>query len=95
MKSVKLLLAVGIVALFAGCSSTNKTVASAPAAAPNTERAYPLLNYRGPEAMDNNEVVQASRQCILYKMRPNVNYLSVRTEHGKTLVPVSVICEPF
>lgn len=89
MKHFKLPLVLGAAILFTGCASTSTPapVAEAPS--------YKLLNYRGPEAMDNNEVVQASRQCILYKMRPNVNYLSVRTDHGKTLVPVSVTCEPF
>jgi hypothetical protein len=56
---------------------------------------YKLKGYSGPEAMDNQEVVQASRQCLFNKLRPNVNYLSVRTDQGKTLVPVSVTCEPF
>lgn len=59
------------------------------------EPTYKLKGYNGPEAMDNNEVVMYSKQCILNKMRPDVSYLSVKTDHGKTLVPVSVNCFPY
>jgi len=45
--------------------------------------------------MDNNEVVQQSKQCIYAKMHPNITYLSVHTEQGKVLVPVGVYCEPI
>jgi hypothetical protein len=56
---------------------------------------YKLNGYKGPEAMDNNEVVQAAKQCINNRMRPDINYLSVRTDQGKVLVPVSVNCLPL
>jgi len=58
------------------------------------ETSYKLKGYNGPEAMDNNEVVMASKQCIINKMRP-INYLSVKTDHGRVLVPVSVNCNPY
>lgn len=79
---MKALLLCGVLISLVGCSSTAPPV-------------YKLKGYSGPEAMDNQEVVQASRQCITNKLRPNVNYLAVRTDQGKTLVPVSVTCEPF
>ena len=56
---------------------------------------YKLNGYKGPEAMDNNEVMQAAKQCINNRMRPDINYLSVRTDQGKVLVPVSVNCLPL
>ena len=56
---------------------------------------YHLQGYKGPEAMDNQEVVQASKEFIFNRMRPNVTYLMVKTDQGKTRVPVSVSCEPF
>ena len=56
---------------------------------------YKLRNYQGPEAMDSDEVLAASRQCILIRMRPQVTHVTVRTEAGKLRVPVSVSCEPF
>lgn len=67
-------------------------VAPAPIEAP---RIYKLKNYDGPEAMTNNEVLEAQRECILRKMRPHVTKLSVKTEYSSVLVPVSVECEPF
>jgi hypothetical protein len=55
-----------------------------------------LSGYKGPEAMDRNEAVQASKQCVFAKMRANVEYLSVKTDAGpKVLVPVNVHCEPY
>ena len=56
---------------------------------------YKLTGYKGPEAMDRNEVVQSSKQCILAKMRPNVEYVSAKTDSGKVLVPINVHCEPY
>ena len=93
MKTKLILVAVAAVVLSA-CSST------APVKKEEEKVAYPgpvlkLKNYEGPEAMDDNEVRQAQKQCILSKMTPNTHYLSVRTEYGKTSVPVRVICEPF
>lgn len=67
-------------------------VAPAPIEAP---KVYKLKNYDGPEAMTNNEVLEAQRECLLRKMRPHVTKLSVRTEYSAVLVPVSVECEPF
>lgn len=86
---MKYLLCVPVIML-AACGSTPP----APQAS-QTPPIYSLHGYKGPEAMESVEVVQASKQCVYAKMRPNVNYLSVRTEQGKVLVPVSVNCEPF
>jgi hypothetical protein len=88
---IKLLLPLLVVSSVVGCSSSPKYANDNITPAP----VYKLKNYDGPEAMNNQEVVQASKQCIFNKMRPNVSYLSVRTDQGKTLVPVSVICEPM
>ena len=56
---------------------------------------YKMKGYTGPEAMDRNEVVQASKQCIYAKMRPNVEYLSARSDSGKVMVPVNVHCQAY
>jgi hypothetical protein len=56
---------------------------------------YKMKGYTGPEAMDRNEVVQASKQCIYAKLRPNVEYLSARTDTGKVMVPVNVHCQAY
>lgn len=84
-KSLATLLVIGIV----GCSSTKTDDYT------KNGEVYKLNNYRGPEALQQNEVIQASKQCVLSKMRPNIHYLNVKTEHGKTMVPVNVTCEMY
>ena len=84
MKS-KLLLSLLVVIGAVGCAS-NEVV---------KPTVYKLQNYTGPVAMVANEVVQASKQCMFAKMKPNVHYLSVKTDQGKVMVPVSVICENY
>jgi hypothetical protein len=60
------------------------------------ETVYKLKGYDGPVAMDNNELVQASKQCLYARLKPNVQYVSVKIDTGgKTLVPVSVLCEAY
>jgi len=106
---VKLFAALAAVALVTGCSTATKTAweVSVPAKQPdaptvivNMPKApesdvYKLQNYKGPEAMDSNELAMHSRECVLSKLRPHVTYVSVRAESGKILVPVSVNCEPY
>ena len=65
------------------------------AACASGPKEYKLKGYDGPEAMDNNEVMMMAKQCINNRMRPDINYLSVRTDQGKVLVPVSVNCLPL
>jgi len=78
---MKKIIAIGLIGFgIVGCSS-----------APT----YKMKGYTGPEAMDRNEVVQASKQCIYAKMRPNVEYLSARTDSGKVMVPVNVHCQAY
>ena len=60
-----------------------------------TKAVFKLKNYDGPEAMDQNEVIAAARECIKVRLQPKITYLSVRTDHGKLQVPVSVMCENF
>jgi len=60
-----------------------------------TKTVFKLKNYEGPEAMDQNEVIAAARECIKVQLQPKITYLSVRTDHGKLQVPVSVMCENF
>jgi len=54
-----------------------------------------LRGYNGPVAMEDVEVLQASKQCMYAKLRPNVEYTTVRIDTGgKVLVPIRVHCEP-
>ena len=89
MKS-KLLLCLLVAVGVSGCASKSTTedyTANSPV--------YKLKGYNGPEAMQNTEVVQASKQCIFAKLRPNVHYLNVKTDQGRVMVPVNVTCETY
>ena len=94
---MKQLLIAGIIAvsLFGCASHKPETLYSPSPYKPPEDGVYKLQGYKGPEAMGSQEVVEASRQCIMNKMQPNVHYLAVRTDQGKTMVPVNVICNPF
>ena len=48
-----------------------------------------IPGYEGPKAMDRGAVVSGGR------MKPTVQYLSQKTEHGVVLVPVDVLCDPY
>ena len=89
MKS-KLLLSLLVVTGVVGCANNPKVDETLV-----KPTVYKLQNYTGPEAMGSNEVVQASKQCMFAKMKPNVHYLSVKTDQGRVMVPVSVICENY
>lgn len=96
--NAKLISAITITVVLAGCSTFGSSTSHEPVRVvegPDSKGTYRLQGYKGPEAMENIEVMQASRDCIVNRMRPNVSYLMVRTDQGKTRVPVSVVCEPF
>ena len=57
---------------------------------------YKLKGFEGPEAMSAEEVRQAHKHCILSKMQPFTQYLTVRVDTGsKIQVPIGVVCEAF
>ena len=89
MKS-KLLLLLLFVSGVVGCASHK-----APDEFERNGQVYKLKGYDGPEAMQSTEVVQASKQCIFAKMKPNVHYLNVKTDQGRVMVPVNVTCETY
>lgn len=94
-----------VVSLLTGCASTFETTSKVGNSIGRNEPqkvaaivtpVYKLNNYNGPDAMDRNEAIQAAKQCLFAKMRPNVEYISVRTDTGsKVMVPVNVHCEPY
>jgi hypothetical protein len=88
----KSLLTILVLSVFVtGCAST-KSVAEQEK---TSNDVYKLQNYKGPEAMDSNELALHSRECVASKLRPRVTYVSVRAEAGKILVPISVVCESY
>lgn len=89
MKS-KLLLSLLFVSGVVGCASQKPADEFE-----RTGQVYKLHGYDGPEAMQSTEVVQASKQCIFAKMKPNVHYLNVKTDQGRVMVPVNVTCETY
>jgi uncharacterized lipoprotein YajG len=54
-----------------------------------------IQGYEGPKAMDRGAVVQGARDCINGRMKPTVQYLSQKTEHGVVMVPVDVHCDTY
>jgi uncharacterized lipoprotein YajG len=54
-----------------------------------------IPGYDGPKALDRGAVVSGARDCINGRMKPTVQYLSQKTEHGVVLVPVDVLCDPY
>lgn len=54
-----------------------------------------IPGYEGPKAMQQHEVISASRSCTNTRMKPSVVYLAQKTEFGSVLVPVGVNCDPY
>ena len=54
-----------------------------------------ITGYDGPKALDREGVIQGSRSCINTRMKPQIIYLSQKTDFGSVLVPVDVQCENY
>jgi hypothetical protein len=54
-----------------------------------------ISGYDGPKYMDRPAVIAGARDCINGRMKPTVQYLSQKTDHGVVLVPVEVHCDPY
>ena len=54
-----------------------------------------IAGYDGPKALDRDGVIQGSRSCINTRMKPQVVYLTQKTDFGSVLVPVDVHCENY
>lgn len=53
-----------------------------------------IEGYEGPKAMGRYEVIQANKECMNARLRPNVEYLPQKYPSGTIMVPVNVHCEP-
>jgi hypothetical protein len=53
---------------------------------------YPR-EFTEPTSMHRTEVIQAVRQCINAKMKPQIEYLPVKTEQGRVITPINVHCD--
>lgn len=54
-----------------------------------------LTGFEKPELISRNEVIQANKDCINAKMKPVIQYVPQKTEHGTIMLPISVNCEPY
>lgn len=54
-----------------------------------------LAGFEKPELISRNEVIQANKDCINAKMKPSIQYVPQKTEHGTIMLPISVNCEPY
>lgn len=45
------------------------------------------------EYIQRQEVIHAARECVNARMRPNIQYVRQKTDHGIIMVPVLVTCE--
>lgn len=52
-----------------------------------------LDGFEKAKVIERSEVIQASKDCINAKMRPVIQTLPQKTEHGTIMYPVSVSCE--
>jgi starvation-inducible outer membrane lipoprotein len=45
--------------------------------------------------MDRTDVIKAARECINARMKPVVQSVPQRTDHGSILIPIAVNCEIY
>lgn len=67
-------------------------LASGCASNPSQPKHYPK-GFKEPESMHRTEVIQATRQCLNAKMKPNIEYLAVKTDQGRVITPIQVHCD--
>jgi hypothetical protein len=54
-----------------------------------------IPGYDGPKALEQSQVASMSRTCINTRMKPQIIYLTQKTDFGTVLVPVDVHCENY
>lgn len=93
---MKKLLIVTLLAALTGCASQNQPVnhAQVPTVQYATTGSAQLQAIKDPlRQMDRADVIQAARDCINAKMKPNIQNLPQQTTHGVIVIPVFVSCE--
>jgi hypothetical protein len=69
-----------------GCASNNPSQPQLP------PKHYPR-EFVEPTSMHRTEVIQAVRECINAKLKPNIEYIPVKTDKGRVVTPVNVHCD--
>ena len=54
-----------------------------------------VAGFDKPQLISRNEVIQANKDCINARMKPTIQYVPQKTEHGTIMLPISVNCEPY
>lgn len=54
-----------------------------------------ISGFKEPEVITRSEVIQASKDCINARMKPIIQHLPQKTEHGTVMLPIYVNCEPY
>ena len=54
-----------------------------------------LEGFEKAKVIERAEVIQASKDCINAKMRPVIQTLPQKTDHGVIMMPVAVQCETY
>ena len=54
-----------------------------------------LAGFERPELISRNEIIQANKDCINARMKPSIQYVPQKTEHGTIMLPIAVNCEPY
>lgn len=54
-----------------------------------------IAGFKEPEVLSRVEVMQASKDCINARMKPNIQHLPQKTEHGTVMLPIYVNCESY
>ena len=54
-----------------------------------------LQGFTDPRVVERIEVIQAQKDCINARMKPVIQTLPQKTEHGTIMLPVAVSCEAY
>ena len=54
-----------------------------------------LQGFKDPKLVQRAEVIRAQKDCIDAKMKPVIQSLPQKTEHGTIMLPVAVTCETY
>jgi hypothetical protein len=54
-----------------------------------------VVGFDKPQLISRNEIIQANKDCINARMKPTIQYVPQKTEHGTIMLPISVNCEPY
>jgi hypothetical protein len=68
-------------------------LASGCASSPSQPPKHYPREFTEPTSMHRTEVIQAVRQCVNAKLKPQIEYLPVKTEQGRVITPIQVHCD--